>query len=150
MPNIDPKMDGLPLVDATEGLTVKLKNIDRIDAEMRNPGNCVVSKAVQRHLGDDVVGVRIGARMAYVNYGDHVKRFVVSCETSDMIRAYDLAGYFPVGVTAKLLPIPPSRILGKASGGHTPKKERTMPSSTPVVASRPWLRHLHQSPTSSI
>lgn len=147
MPNTDPKMDGLPLVDSTEGLTVKLKNADRVNAQMRNPGSCVVSKAFQRSLGEGVVGVRIGARMAYVNYGTHVERFMVSAETSDMIRAYDLAGYFPVGVTAKLLPIPPSRTIGSASGGHTPSSGRNQTSKAPAVTSRPWLRHLHQSPS---
>lgn len=141
-PSLKELTAGLPLVDSTRELTVQIKNADRTDAIARDPGSCVVSKAVQRESGPDVVGVFIGARMAYVSHGDWVERFMVSAETSDMIRAYDLSGYFPVGVSAKLTPIPPSRALGKASGGHTPSNQIKELHPKEPVTKRKWLRHL--------
>lgn len=134
----------VPIVDATEPIEGVIKRADIKRAISRNPEQCVVAWAMRRTLNGDIVGVKIGATTAYVHFGHLIKRYFVSDETRQMVKAYDKAEFYPTGVRFKLIPPPPARHLGArkangAPGGHSK-------GGRPNVASRktPWLRHVEQ------
>jgi len=133
----------VPIVDATEPLVLDIRPLDTRYAQSRNPEACAVARALLRSL-DGVIGVKIGAETALVHFGDRVVRYFISTETRKMVKAYDKADFFPSGVTAKLLPPPPSRQLGarigeKKGGKHTGNGKPDIRSPK-----TPWLRHVGQ------
>lgn len=138
------KVNNKPVVDAVAPLTVKIGSRDRTGAEIRNPERCVVARAVRRTLNGDIVGVKIGAQKAYVEYGDRVVRYQVPKETREMVRAYDAAGFYPTGVTARLVPVPPTHRLGTQNKPSGKKSKGGTAAPSIRNASRPWLRHLNQ------
>lgn len=134
---------GKQMVDATAPLTLKVRRADINGAVARDPEHCVVARAATRTMGDEVLGVKIGACVAYVELSDCIVRYAVSEETKRLVRGYDAAGVYPVGIPARLLV--PSRKLGKYAGKPRAKGNADG-SRGPSVrnAKTPWLRHVNQ------
>jgi hypothetical protein len=136
------------MVDAVGGLEVTIKPRDVKGAVSRNPEQCVVARAIGRALADGVKGVKIGAHVAYVEFDDHVERYVISEETRAMIKAYDKLDYYPAGVVARLLQPSPARALGAATKRPAGKKTNERTGNAGVRSTKSsWLRHVDQ-PTS--
>lgn len=119
-------LPSVPIVDATDELQLDIRYTDAKFAENRNPEKCAVARACLRSCGGKLLGVKIGAGIALLHFGDRIVRFVVSSETRKMVKAYDAVGFFPSGVKAKLLP-------------HNGKGKPNVRS-----AQTPWLRHVNQ------
>lgn len=131
----------VPVIDATEPIIFVVKTTDVKGAKIRNPEHCVAARGVLRVLDDGALGVKIGATIARVHYGNHIKRYFLSKETKQMIKAYDAANFYPTGVTVKLQPPAPSNKIGSKS--MKPKGKNTGTHSN-LVTKSPWLRHIDQ------
>ena len=137
-------LPSVPIVDATDELQLDIRYTDAKFAENRNPEKCAVARACLRSCGGKLLGVKIGAGIALLHFGDRIVRFVVSSETRKMVKAYDAVGFFPSGVKAKLLPPPATKKIGarkgeKKGGPHNGKGKPNVRS-----AQTPWLRHVNQ------
>lgn len=138
------ELPSAPIVDAKQRLDLPIAYTDAKFAKNRDPERCAVARSAMRVLGGELHGVKIGAGVALIHQGDRILRFIVSSETSKMVKAYDEAGFFPSGVVAKLLPPPDSKKIGarkgeKKGGPHNGKGKPSVRS-----AATPWLRHVNQ------
>lgn len=116
--------EGLPRVDATEPLLLRVTKRDTDGAEPANPYNCALARACKRQHGAKAAAVMLS--IAYVDVGDgkghrEARRYVVSRGLTAAQEEFDLLGSFPLGVY-ELLPPPPSRRLGYQPG---PRKAPT-------------------------
>lgn len=134
--------NGVPIVDATESLIWKTNRPDVNKAIALDPTRCVIAQGAKRVMKGAVIGAKIGAKMAYVHYGDHIKRYIISSESQAMVKAYDKAGFYPTGVPVTLLVPPKSLQLGtrRNPGPKTPPTGKTNLRSP----KKPWLRHIGQ------
>lgn len=141
-----PTFDNLPdapLVDATKPLAGKVRRADRVGAQSRNPEACVVARAAARVANGSILGIKVGAKFAYVHFGDRIERYVVSMETRNMVKAYDASDYYPTGVPFKLSPPSAANSLGSRAGQKpSPKTGKGAPNLRSKTT--PWLRHVNQ------
>jgi hypothetical protein len=136
----------VPIVDATEEIKFQTRPRDSKGAIARNPEACVAARGIMRTVNDGALAVKIGATIARIHYGNHIKRYIISKETQAMIKAYDKAGFYPSGVTVHLLPPTLSTALGARKGEKRGGKKTR--NGKPDVRSpkTPWLRHIDQAP----
>lgn len=137
----------VPIIDALEPVASLVVRRDVKGATPRSPENCAGARSFVRSLtinGQKVLAAKMGPEVTYFHMGDHILRFGTSRETAEMIRAYDAVGFFPTGVTVRLLPPSKSALIG-ARTGQKPGGARTGTGKSTVRSpQRPWLRHILQ------
>jgi hypothetical protein len=107
------RRNDLDVIDATAPLTLKVTQHDIDTATPRDAGACALARCALRQRG--VVNVRIGATTAFVQYHDHVERYVIDKADRPRLTVFDKDRYFAPGIYT-LLPPPPGRRVGDRVG----------------------------------
>jgi hypothetical protein len=130
------KLNGKPVVDATDDLHFLTKPRDCRGAVPLDPHNCVIARGVKRMLNGDVKGVQVHKSVTYVDVGTHYVRYLNTAEMKAMVHGYDLAGFFPASVPVRLRAPKASEKLDAQPRSRNGSKRK---DATPRLK-RPWLR----------
>lgn len=104
---------GKPIRDASEPLTIHVTRKNVRDAKKRAPMTCAIARGLTKD--SHVVSVRVGLRIALVEFKKEVVRYGLKPDDSQKIRAFDIAGYFkPDHYTL----VPPKIKLGIKTRDH--------------------------------
>ncbi len=129
------KLNGKVIEDAKENFTFSVTRQDCKKGKQKDPASCALAKGLCRKSG--VVSVRIGGRIALVEYKNKVLRFSLKNEDQKKVRAFDAAKYFQPDEYEL---IPPKVPIGPKTRGHARHKPtgkhggepKTIYRSTPV------------------
>ncbi len=128
------QIDGLPIIDSTRALRVTINKNDIAKADVKNPEDCVIARAVRREHHVKEVRVHLGRVYLRANEGNWVRYFTTRALRTEII-AFDRGGTFEPGEYS-LKGVPPSHKLGakrkayakkKVIGPKTRKKKRMTP-----------------------
>ncbi len=114
-------LEGLPVVDATNPLTLHITPADVKGAKKKDPAHCAAAKAGQRELRRDV---RVFLSRTYVKEKDHWTRYLTPESISREIVSFDRGSDFDPGDYKLLIPTV-SQQLGQARGVSTHPEPRT-------------------------
>lgn len=95
-----------PIADATEVLTFSVTRKDVNNGKSKDPMSCAIAQGLNGKK--DVISVRIGQRVALVEYRDRVVRYGIRSEDTRKIAAFDAARYFQPG--SYMLEIPKKKL----------------------------------------
>lgn len=132
-------IDGLPVFDAKRPikLIVNKNDIDR--ADIKEPKDCVVARAVRRELHAKEVRVHLSRVYVKTNEGSWTRYFTPRSMRSEII-AFDRGGSFAAGEYHLTTPSP-SKNLGKNKSKRGPHlkrgKKRTKPHIVKDVRTGP-------------
>lgn len=119
-----------PIFNATEPLTVRVTNTDISNAKKRHPMVCALARGLTR--GPEIISVRVGRKIALVEYEDRVVRYAIPDDEADRVKAFDITGTFAAGEYR--LDVPKVRVRTKE------RRRRSGPSGK-TVSRRAPLRH---------
>jgi hypothetical protein len=100
------------VVDATEPLTVEVRERDNKRGTIKHPGDCAMARACKRVLGLD--GAIISLSKAYLILGNTATRYNVPQSLSKEVVVFDRSKTFEPG-TYQFSAVPASRKLGNES-----------------------------------
>lgn len=122
-----------PISDAVSPLVFSVTRRDVNKGKTQDPMSCAIAQGL--NCKKDVVSVRIGQRVALVEYKDRVVRYEIDKEDTRKIAAFDAARYFQPGQYT--LKIPTKKILGVHTVNHRKKtKSRAGQNTGGTHASR--------------
>lgn len=127
---------GKPISDAKIPIDIYVSKKDGAKGKKRNPMSCAIARSMLNK--EHVVSVRIGAKIALVEYKDRVIRYGLDNDDSDKIRLFDRTKYFKPG---RVHLIPPKTKLGVDTVKHQ-KKKNAHSGPSGGVKRRPALRHV--------
>ncbi len=111
------KLNGKPIVDAAQGMIVRVTKRDVGKAVQKCPNMCAIANGCMHH--SDVISARIGGKVALIELKDKVVRYSIKGEDQKKIRAFDAAKYFQSGTYELVVPKIP---LGERTRNHSKKK----------------------------
>ena len=128
-------LEGLPVIDAKEPLTITVLDKDIKTARKSDPSNCAAANAGKRELHKDV---RVFLTRTYIKEKKHWVRYITSEAASREIIAFDRGSAFCPG-EYKLNPVPESQKIGIYRGIKTSEKGRIRNRPRHVTANvREW------------
>jgi hypothetical protein len=133
-------LGGKPIRDAKTSFKVRVTKRDVNKAKQARSMSCAIAKGASRTA--NIVSVRIGVKVALIEFKDHVERYEIQKGDTERIRAFDYAKYFQPG-TIELMP--PTRRLGIHTVNHKKKPNPSGPSGLHVKRRTP-LRHMWRTP----
>lgn len=126
---------GKPIMDAKAPMKVKVTRRDINKAKKASPMSCALAKGLTRD--EHIVSVRVGVKVALVEFKDRVVRFELKPQDTEKIRAFDYARYFEPGIVELM---PPKKKLGIHTINH--RKKPSGPNSGIHVTRRKPMRHV--------
>lgn len=135
------KINGLPIIDATKPLNLRVTPIDVAHAERKKPDCCAFARACARQI--HVKEARVHLARVYIRTNTkHWTRYVTSLAARAEIIAFDRGGVFAPG-SFELRPIWRSEKIGtKRPSG--PRLSNRKPRTAPRI-----LRNVRASPSNS-
>jgi hypothetical protein len=111
-------LDGLPVYDATESISVHVTRADIHAKDRRNPEKCAMAEACKRDL--HVVEARAYLSRLYIRYADSDRwlRYKLPETVRQEVAAFDRGGGFSEGVYHIPALSPNTRAGGKYQGGR--------------------------------
>lgn len=133
------KINGLPVVDATDSVILKVSTKDIAVAKKKSQGECAAAIACVRQLHATEARVHLGR--TYVRYNGKWKRYITSAALRDELVAFDRGGSFTPGPYT-LISMQPSRAWDRKYRQNQAKKKvkrqsRRAPHRTIVSGVRP-------------
>jgi hypothetical protein len=119
-------LEGLPVIDATHGLRLKIKKPDITGSSKADPTNCAAARALKREAGADA---RVYLTRTYVKVGRVWMRFMTPESISREITAFDRGAAFEPGEYVLTPPSVTQRLGAVKPTG--PKKTRNGRSTRP-------------------
>lgn len=125
------EIDGLPVIDAKEPLTLHVSKRDVAYAEVKEPNACAVARACRRELAVKEARIHLG-RVYLRNNESNWVRYLTPKSMRDEIIAFDRGGAFEPGEFI-LAPPHPTKQLGKSTGGRKPRRNNAKPRKPPHI-----------------
>lgn len=121
-------IDGLPVIDAKEGIVLFVSPKDVREADPKNPGECAIAKTCKRQL--HVREARVHLSRLYLRSNDHNwVRYELPRAARDEIISFDRGGRFvPIEIFAR--PVQVNHPLGKRASSSNKRgggKKRASP-----------------------
>lgn len=104
-------LEGKPIKESQGALTLVVTKRDVITSRRKDPEQCAIARCVIRT--QPAIGVRVGKRIALLEYDDHFERYSVAAMTRTMVEGFDKTGTFVTGKYTLLPPAPSGRLTGK-------------------------------------
>ena len=120
------KLGKLPIVEARMPLRFFVSDDDCKQAKRGDPQRCAFACAVKRIMGKEH-GIIFFRRIAYVNVGKQIERYLLSPEAAEAVRVFDRTGTFKAGEYRLLRPSKPSHRSAPKSTAHSPGGGRKKP-----------------------
>lgn len=137
-------IDGLPVLDAYETLTIHVTAQDIARADIKHPEGCAVARACMRET--HAIEARVHLGRVYIRTSkDHWNRYITPRSMRDEIIAFDRGGKFEPGEFTLQIPSPTIK-LGKHYGGKNKPRSSKLRKLAPKRRSPTIVKNVRTGP----